>query len=277
VAGHGDNYEAIAVAVGIIGREVKRRRQARADGQRVFTPVHVVMDEVGDVFAEVPEAKQVAEAIARRGAKLNMHLTLGCQDRQVKTLGLEGKSKLLENLREIHVMRQGGDQRVAVVGDQTILIPPLPDPEAFIRTRPRPAAAPAPASDDLLNSLLAESVLPASGRHQNAPARSVLDDNSRTAEQNIESVLVASGRHQNDITVTVNARAEVGPARRRTGRKLPNVKAMAARDTRARLVAAYQDAGTKGETFRKAADRLGGDKTVTFPAWQSGRAERKKS
>jgi hypothetical protein len=138
-----------------------------------------------------------------------------------------------------------------------------------------PAAQSQPSPDDLLSSLLADNVLVASGRHQNASACSVLDENSRTAEQNIESVLVASGRHQNDITVTVNARAEVGPARtRRTGRKLPNVKAMAARDKQARLISAYREAGADGETFRKAADRLGGDKTVTFPAWQSGRAKK---
>lgn len=255
VAGHGDNYEAITEAVGVVGREVKRRRDLRAEGQRTFPPVHVIIDEAADVFAEVPAAKDLSEAIARRGAKLNMHLTLGCQDRQVKTLGLEGKSKLLENLREIHVMRQG-DQRVAVLGDQTIPIPPLPDPESFIRTRQRPTAAPAQNHTDtaLLDSLLC-SVPP----------------HSPGTEQNSDAVLTAVESGKN-ITVNVNARAEVS-TRPQQKKRVPNIHAMAQRAQRARLLAAYKEAGATGETFRGAYARLGGDRTATLKAWQSGKAK----
>lgn len=159
VAGGGDNYEAIGEGLGIVANEIIRRRQARAEGQRTFAPVHVIIDEAHDVLAEVPQAKPVMRAMGRRGRKLNMHLTLGVQDKQAKLLDLEGETHLLRNFQTVDVMLRDG-QRVAVVhrsdGDVTMPVPSLYDPEDFILQKPVSTPVPVTSSpnDALLESLL---------------------------------------------------------------------------------------------------------------------------
>jgi hypothetical protein len=142
VYGGGDDFGAIAAMLEYTSTEVGRRRQQRAAGQRSFKPVYIVMDEIQDTFAEVEGAQPLFETIARRGAKLNMHLIAGVQDKSVKTLGLEGKSALLNNMLITDVYKdQRTGQRVARMrfGDEkvTLPIPALPDPEQLVQSQPQ--------------------------------------------------------------------------------------------------------------------------------------------
>lgn len=155
VYGAGDDYAAMAEGLGRLGAEVARRRTLRAQGQRHFAPLFGIIDEAQDVLAEVPGALALVEDVARRGAKLNIHLALGVQDKQVKTLGLEGKGQLRRNFLTVDVYHDGRTgQRLARVEDplagtpQTVVIPDLPDPEALITpvVRATPAAAGSPAA-----------------------------------------------------------------------------------------------------------------------------------
>lgn len=293
--GHGDNYEAIAHGLTIVGREITRRRTARANGERRFKPVHIIIDECQDVIAEVPGAMHVIESLARRGRKIAMHLTLGVQDKQAGTLKLDGKTHLLRNLQTVDVCQQDG-QRVALVhrpdGTVTMPIPTLIDPEEFILHK-QPAAIPAPVmthhDDLLLHTLLNqavpnESVTSALGRASNASGVTVTvtdtSSNGNGNGQRTESVTSASGRDKHEVTVTVNAHAEVSPVstggRRRRSRQGPDIKARVARDKLARLAAAYRESGAAGESFRAAYERLGGSRNQMLAAWQAGKATKGK-
>jgi hypothetical protein len=273
--GHGDDYAGIGQALALVSQEIAKRRTARAEGQRRFTPVHIVIDESQDVIAEVPAALNVIETLARRGRKIGMHATLGVQDKQVKTLGLEGKSDLLRNFQVVDMMKQG-DQRVAVVhgseGKTTMPVPTLRDPDDFITRRAAP--------DDLLRDLLAQSVTSASGRHGNASSVTVtVPDHPGNGNGNgngTEGVTSALGRQ---VTVNVHARADVTPGttrrsrqRRGTGldmraRRLRHQEQAATRE----MEQAYRSAGAAGESFRKAYERIGGSRNKMLAAWQEGR------
>lgn len=233
VAGHGDNYEAISQGLVIVAREVSRRRSARAEGVRQFRPVHIVIDEVQDVIGEVPEAMPVIESLARRGRKIGMHLTLGVQDKQVKTLGLEGKGDLRKNFQVAEMTRHEGG-RVALVhrsdGTIAVPVPDMPDPESFIRTR-RP---PVQTADDLLASLLTGSLpgtsssaspRPGTGTGtgsgiQHGTSTSTGSEGGSSASEQARTSIEENGRV---IRVDVRASAEVtrpsSYGRRRSGRK----------------------------------------------------------
>lgn len=157
VVGHGDNYEAIALALQLAQKEIDKRRAARAEGKRQFMPLHLVIDEAQDVVSNVAIAQPVIEDVARRGAKLGVYLTLGVQDKQVKTLGLEGRGQLRRNFATVDVLRRADGQRVAILetydGDRvTYTIPTLPDPETLITTT-RPMSHPV-IPDPMLISML---------------------------------------------------------------------------------------------------------------------------
>jgi hypothetical protein len=155
VFGAGDNYTHIREGLQILGGEVQRRRKLRAEGEREFESLCLVADEVQDIFAEVDGARELVETIARRGAKLNIHALLGVQDKQVKTLGLEGKGALRNNFLVADVYHdKATGQRIARLEQageavRTLQIPELPDPTALIVRKPtsatRASAAAAPA------------------------------------------------------------------------------------------------------------------------------------
>jgi hypothetical protein len=211
---------------------------------------------------------ELFEDVARRGGKLNIRMTVGVQDKQVKTLGLEGKSSLLNNLQVADVLKGRDGQRVAILRDgatgqrTTVPIPTLPDPERLIVARPSavvaPAVAPAvapvptiaPRSDALLASLLAADVphaapvlLPPDGGKKN----------SITVEQ--------PDGHTTILNVT-----QIAP------QKAPAVP-QAPVDTSERD-ASYRAAGAKGEPFASALKRLGGGRDGAHAAWREGRATR---
>lgn len=144
VVGHGDDFEQIGAALDLTMRDVEQRRQQRGQGRRVFAPLHVVCDEVQDILESCDNALPILETIIRRGRKLNVLLTLGVQDRQVKTLGLEGKSHLLTNLIQAEVKKRDG-RRVAIIDGESYPLPNLPSPDDFIV---------APGPEDLLRTSL---------------------------------------------------------------------------------------------------------------------------
>lgn len=287
VRGAGDDYQGISQGLAAVDREVERRRKARAEGQRQFAPAHLIIDEAQDVIAECPGAIDIIESVARRGRKINMRLTMGVQDNQAKTLGIEGKTHLLRNLRTIDVMLQDG-RRVAVVhrpgGNETMPIPDLYDPEHFIVTKRRAtgtAPSPSPAPEDLLASLLStvtpESVTRASESLGNASGVTVTVTDGNGNGQSDKSVTKASESDKHAVTVTVNARAEVMatdalPGNRRRARRGHSVN-IAARVQRSQEKQ-YRQAGASGESFRKAYERIGGSRNRMLLAWQEGKQTR---
>jgi hypothetical protein len=100
VHGYANDLTAINQALGDVRVEVERRRRLRGSGrQRTFSPLYLVIDEYQDVgrAPACPEARPLVEDILRRGAKLNLHLIIGVQDKQVKTMGFEGQGDLRRN------------------------------------------------------------------------------------------------------------------------------------------------------------------------------------
>ena len=150
VRGHGDDIQAIGELLNIVQTEVTQRRAARAQGVRQFAPLHLIIDEAQDVLPALDGGLELFEDVARRGGKLNIRMTVGVQDKQVRTLGLEGKSELLRNFQVADVLKNHEGQRVAVLRDAesgkriSMPIPQLRDPETMIRT-PSPARPDVPA------------------------------------------------------------------------------------------------------------------------------------
>lgn len=126
--GAGDDYEAIGRALVSVRGEVAQRREQRKRGHRTFSPIWVLVDEAHDVVSELDGAWDILEDLIRRGRKLNVHCAIGTQDAQVKSLGLEGKSKLLDNLVRVDVRMRDG-RRVAVIGGSDYGVPDLPNPD----------------------------------------------------------------------------------------------------------------------------------------------------
>ncbi|MBX0331172.1 type IV secretory system conjugative DNA transfer family protein [Oscillochloris sp. ZM17-4] len=259
VRGAGDDVASIGELLGVVQAEVAARRAQRAQGVRSFAPLHIVIDEAQDVLPVVSGGLELFEDVARRGGKLNIRMTVGVQDKQVKTLGLEGKSELLRNFQVADVLKNREGRRVAVLrdaetGDKVIMpIPQLLDPESLITvaSRPAPAAPAAPAAplapvsapDPLLAELLRRELLAsmsperaarlravssASGRQDTPAPVSVsvshaadTDTDTDTATGGVSVRLGGDGGH---LTVNVNARAETaapaGRGRPRRGRGL---------------------------------------------------------
>jgi energy-coupling factor transporter ATP-binding protein EcfA2 len=157
--GAGDDYQGMGKALMLTNNEVAKRREARANGQRRFSPVWLLVDEAHDVVAEIEGAWPILEGIIRRGRKLNIHVAIGTQDNQVRTLGLEGKSKLLDNLNRVDV-KAAGSGRVALVGGQSCPIPDLPCADDTVTTVPQRAVQKTANTADtaLLDRLLADAV-----------------------------------------------------------------------------------------------------------------------
>lgn len=151
VRGAGDDVASIGELLGIVAAEVEQRRQQRAQGVRQFAPLHLVIDEAQDVLPVLDGGLQLFEDVARRGGKLNVKMTIGVQDKQVKTLGLDGKSHILRNLQTLDVLKNREGRRVAILRDAetnervSLAIPELPDPERLI-VAPAPAPAPTAAT-----------------------------------------------------------------------------------------------------------------------------------
>ena len=228
VRGYGDDVNSIGELLAIVSAEVAQRRTLRAQGVRRFEPLHLVIDEAQDVLPVVEGGLELFEDVARRGGKLNIRMTVGVQDKQVKTLGLEGKSALLRNLQIADVLKGRDGHRVAVLRDAetggkvTMPIPQLVDPESLITTvqpstqttqnlRLATPAAPAPAPDDLLANLLAAPVpaRPNAERPLTGISTRVDTDTDTSAGITVDT---GAGGH-----VTVNVKQVMGRPARRAG------------------------------------------------------------
>jgi len=153
VSGYANDVAAVEQALAAVSQEWERRNTLRSAGVRAFEPVYMIIDEYADV-ADV--ARELVERILRRGGKLEIHLVVGVQDKQVKTLGFEGQGDLRKNFSYVVEVKRGADGRrwatLQENGDGsavTMPIPDLPDPESFIEP-------PTIDADRLLVSLFAE-------------------------------------------------------------------------------------------------------------------------
>ena len=124
--GAGDDFNGINRALQAIQQVARERRQARAEGERSFDPLWVVLDEYADIKSECALATNVVENLLRRARKLNIHLVIGVQDTQVKTMGFERRSELLNNARIVTLSIDAQHRRFAAIdGEARLLIPQL--------------------------------------------------------------------------------------------------------------------------------------------------------
>jgi len=152
VYGYANDLTAIDCALADARVEIERRRELRGTGrQRTFAPLYLVIDEYQDIgrASECPTARPLVENVLRRGGKLNIHLIIGVQDKQVKTMGFEGQGDLRRNFTFIvEVRADHGGHRWATIttpvneeSTATYEVPPLPDLEGLIEAAPQPRQA----------------------------------------------------------------------------------------------------------------------------------------
>jgi hypothetical protein len=150
VYGRGSNYDLIDKVAVNIGRLFDRRNKLYAEGAEDFPPLYVVIDEYAAVTANTQYVKPVVEQILRRGRKLNIHLMLGVQDKQMKTMDMKGQTDLMQNFTYIvqALKDHKTGERKLVIADgyggnkQEFVTPRLPDPKLYKKHCPTPAQAP---------------------------------------------------------------------------------------------------------------------------------------
>lgn len=125
VFGGGDDFESINSVLAGLGVLMKERRVERTQGIRTFAPIWFFLDEYGETARECPLASTVVENALRRARKLNIHLCIGVQDTQVKTMGFERKSSLLEHARIIKLALRANGSRYLYQDDE----PPMKVPD----------------------------------------------------------------------------------------------------------------------------------------------------
>jgi hypothetical protein len=143
VYGYANDLAASDRALAEVRVEVERRRKLRGSGrQRTFAPLYLVIDEYQDIgrAGGCAEARPLVEDILRRVGKLNVHLIIGVQDKQVRTMGLEGQGDLRRNFTYVVEVRadRTGQHWATVVeptdeeGAVTSAVPVLPDLERLV-------------------------------------------------------------------------------------------------------------------------------------------------
>jgi GTPase SAR1 family protein len=143
VFGAGDNFPVIDAALGQLAAEISSRREQRARGVRQFPPLRVILCEYADIARSCEQARGIIEDCLRRGGKLGISLVLDVQDRQRKTLDLDGATHLLQNFSHVCEVRKSptGKRTAAVTtnddeGTETTFdIPALPDLDQLIQAR----------------------------------------------------------------------------------------------------------------------------------------------
>ncbi len=148
VSGYANDLAAIEQALADVQIEVERRRTLRGQGrQRTFPPLYLVIDKYQDIgrAGGCHEARPLVEDVLRRGGKLNVHLIIGVQDKQVKTMGFEGQGDLRRNFTFVVEMRADRTgQRWPTVTEPadeestaTYTVPHLPDLEQLVEPATR--------------------------------------------------------------------------------------------------------------------------------------------
>lgn len=211
VVGAGNKVAEIEKVLKVTAQEYQRRQEARGQGQVEFRPIHVVIDEAHEVLPVIDGGLKIFNDLTRRGAKHGIHLTIGVQDKQVSTLGLQGQSELLKNFIVADVLKDSQGQRKAVIQDAVTgkrtawQIPQMRDPMSLVKTPAQPkvqsavaarvAAQPAPTpvadgdTERLDDPLLADLLASAPPKQEAATAKVVHDGHtinvyaSATAEQ----------------------------------------------------------------------------------------------
>lgn len=151
VAGYAEDYRGIGQALERVEAAFEERSLLYADGQRDFEPMHLVIDEVHEVFENVPGARElVLDTLGRRGAKRGIRVTIGTQDQNKDTLGLDSAA-VLSNFITAELQKDERGRRVATVyrGNaakrqhvKQYALPPLPGAKTFIKAKEEPAPAP---------------------------------------------------------------------------------------------------------------------------------------
>ncbi|NOK64259.1 MAG: hypothetical protein GFH27_549323n2 [Chloroflexi bacterium AL-W] len=138
VAGYNNDYKAINQSITRFADEMEARRKLRSSGiMRTFAPVHLIIDEYADVVEQCDDAQTTIEHGLRRWGKLNGHIIIGVQDKQVKTMKMEGQGELRKNFEytgEIYIEQE---QRQIMISNASkklgiAPVPELTDPESLI-------------------------------------------------------------------------------------------------------------------------------------------------
>lgn len=140
VFGAGDDFPAIDTALGQLASEIGRRREQRARGVRQFPPLRVILCEYADIARYCEQARGIIEDCLRRGGKLGISLVLDVQDKQRKTLDMDGATHLLHNFSHICEVRKSmTGKRTATItvnddaqSEHSYDIPVLPDLDQLI-------------------------------------------------------------------------------------------------------------------------------------------------
>lgn len=140
VYGAGDDFPAIDKALAVLAGEIAARREQRARGVRQFLPIRIILCEYADIARYCEQARTIIEDCLRRGGKLGISLVLDVQDKQRKTLDLDGATHLLHNFSHIcEVRKSPTGTRTATVtvndGEQreTVFdVPALPDLDSLV-------------------------------------------------------------------------------------------------------------------------------------------------
>lgn len=114
VFGAGDDFAGIDNAIEVLNKFINYRRHLRNQGITQFKHLFIIIDEAQIVLNNSQLARPFIEDILRRGRKLNVHLVIGVQDTQVKTLKLEGASQLLINAK-ICLVKLINGHRTAII------------------------------------------------------------------------------------------------------------------------------------------------------------------
>lgn len=289
VVGYGNDIEKIEQIFAVTLHEYERRQKLRGAGQREFSPIHLIVDEAQDVIPYVSNGTKTLEAILRRGAKHGIFLTVGVHDKQVSTLGLEGKSELLKNFIITDVLKDPTTgQRQAVIKDaitgkkNSYRIPKLLDPETLIATpkqqqarsvetvrlsqQPQAAPKPVPKSEPKPDPsvetfgeddpLLAALVAGAKGAEPTHSQTVLLDDGRNITIHN--TVMPAQAKPE-------KTSKGIGLARRRRAIALGKQKQQTMSDLERR----YTDLFNQGvPSFRQAYKIGGGDHNEALEVWR---------
>jgi hypothetical protein len=167
--GFQNNYTAIDAALQSLVKEIQLRRELRGTArQRHFEPIYLVIDEYQDVVRGCPTARSLVEDVLERGGKLDIHLVVGVPDKQVQTMGFEGRSALRKHFTYVVELRKDpqGQWWADVMptggsGSTLCAVPMLPDPERLIEVHQQQSAS---RSDAFLSRLF--QVIPGCGGRQ---------------------------------------------------------------------------------------------------------------
>lgn len=289
VAGYAEDYRGIGQALDRVRDEFEERSQLYAEGQRDFAPMHLLIDEVHEVFDNVPGARElVFDTLGRRGAKRGIRVTIGTQDNARDTLGLESAA-VLANFITAELQKDERGRRVATVyrgnaakrqHTRQYAVPPLPGAKSFIKAKEEPAPRraavaadtpraetvtarvperrPAVPMDDLLASLMAE--LPADVAAQVpdiSPERAVRLARALEAQGMTAQSVVKVERDGGDLWIINANKAEAStpdPASARAAPHERKVADMAALKRRRQWALYYQQAAQRGVSFTAAYD-----------------------